>query len=76
MTIDDLTIPEINYIIDLLQHRELTIKLEHEMFNTMDFINYELMLLKIVMNKCNRINNQRTESKAFTTKEKKTPSLC
>lgn len=66
MTIDNLTIPEMNYIIDLLQYRELTIKLEHEMFNTMDFINYELILLKIVMNKCNLINKRHTKPEAFT----------
>ncbi len=50
--IENLKAPEITYILSLLEFRELTIKLESEIFNTMDYIEYELTLLKILKEKC------------------------
>lgn len=50
--IEKLKAPEITYILSLLEFRELIIKLESEIFNTMDYIEYKLTLLKILKEKC------------------------
>lgn len=49
------TTPEVNYIISLLEFRELAIALEHEIFNTMDNLEYELKLLSILKQKCSLV---------------------
>lgn len=53
--IEKLKAPEITYILNLLEFRELSIILENEIFNTMEYIEYELTLLKILKEKCNLV---------------------
>lgn len=44
--------PELTYVLSLIEFRELTIALEHEMFNTMDHLEYELKLISVLKEKC------------------------
>ena len=47
-----LTIQETSYIINLLDFRQANIELEKQIFNTIDYVEYEKMFIKILKSKC------------------------
>ena len=50
-----LSIQETTYIINLLEFRNYALELEREIFNNIDYAEYEQTLIKILKNKCNLI---------------------
>ena len=47
-----LTIQETSYIINLLDFRHANIELEKQLFNTVDCVEYEKRLIKMLKSKC------------------------
>lgn len=47
-----LTVQETSYIINLLDFREGTMELEKQLFSTVDYVEYEKRLIKILKSKC------------------------
>ena len=47
-----LTVQETSYIINLLDFRQANIELEKQLFNTVDYVEYEKRLIEILKSKC------------------------